>query len=53
MVRLGIGLYGAGSSVGIAPLEEVISWKCAVSQVSDLKPTILWVLELPSLPKGQ
>ena len=38
MVRLGIGLYGAGNYEGIAPLEEVISWKCTVSQVSDLKP---------------
>ncbi|HCP40527.1 MAG TPA: alanine racemase, partial [Cryomorphaceae bacterium] len=38
MVRLGIGLYGAGSYEAIAPLEEVISWKCKVSQVNDLKP---------------
>ena len=32
MVRLGIGLYGAGAYQGIEPLEEVIAWKCKVSQ---------------------
>ncbi len=37
MVRLGIGLYGAGTYKGIEPLEEVISWKCKVSQVSTLE----------------
>ena len=37
MVRLGIGLYGVGSYQGIAPLEEVIQWKCRVSQVGAVK----------------
>ncbi|MEC8459066.1 MAG: alanine racemase [Bacteroidota bacterium] len=37
MVRLGIGLYGVGTYQGIEPLEEVIAWKCKVSQVSHIE----------------
>jgi alanine racemase len=37
MVRLGIGLYGAGAYQGIEPLEEVIAWKCKVSQVTQIE----------------
>jgi alanine racemase len=37
MVRLGIGLYGAGTYQGIEPLEEVISWKCKVSQITHIE----------------
>ena len=38
MVRLGIGLYGVGQYQGIAGLEEVLQWKCKISQVKTLKP---------------
>jgi len=38
MVRLGIGLYGVGQYQGIAGLEEVLQWKCKISQVNTLKP---------------
>ena len=37
MVRLGIGLYGPGAYQGIEPLEEVIAWKCKVSQVTHIE----------------
>ncbi len=38
MVRLGIGLYGVGSYPGVAGLEEVLHWKCRISQVSVAEP---------------
>ena len=38
MVRLGIGIYGIGTYEGIAPLEEVISWRCKVSQLGEVAP---------------
>ena len=38
MVRLGLGLYGLGSYAGIDRLEEVLTWKCTVSQVGVLEP---------------
>jgi alanine racemase len=37
MVRLGIGLYGVGAYTGVAPLEEVIQWKCRISQVGEVE----------------
>lgn len=36
MVRLGLGLYGVGHYPGVAALEEVLQWKCRISQVSPL-----------------
>ena len=36
MVRLGIGLYGLGIYHGMEPLEEVVQWKCRISQVGEL-----------------
>ena len=39
MVRLGIGLYGAGAYEGIEPLEDG-AWKCRVSQVTHMKKVI-------------
>jgi alanine racemase len=38
MVRLGLGLYGLGTYDGIDRLEEVLAWKCTVSQVGVLQP---------------
>ena len=38
MVRLGLGLYGLGTYDGIDRLEEVLAWKCTVSQVGVLHP---------------
>jgi alanine racemase len=38
MVRLGLGLYGLGTYEGIDRLEEVLAWKCTVSQVGVLQP---------------
>ena len=38
MVRLGLGLYGLGTYDGIDRLEEVLAWKCTVSQVGMLQP---------------
>ncbi len=38
MVRLGLGLYGLGNYDGIDRLEEVLAWKCTVSQVGVLQP---------------
>ena len=38
MVRLGLGLYGVGIYSGVAALEEVLSWKCKISQVGSLSP---------------
>ena len=38
MVRLGLGLYGLGTYDGIGRLEEVLAWKCTVSQVGVLQP---------------
>ena len=38
MVRLGLGLYGLGTYDGIDRLEEVLAWKCMVSQVGVLQP---------------
>ena len=38
MVRLGIGLYGLGAYEGMEPLEEVVQWKCRISQVGDVLP---------------
>ena len=38
MVRLGIGLYGIGQYPGIAGLEEVLQWKCKISQIGKLQP---------------
>ena len=38
MVRLGIGLYGLGTYEGMEPVEEVVQWKCRISQVGELLP---------------
>jgi len=38
MVRLGIGLYGVGHYSGIEILEEVLSWRCKISQIATLQP---------------
>jgi alanine racemase len=38
MVRLGIGLYGLGAYEGMEPLEEVVQWKCRISQVGEVLP---------------
>ena len=38
MVRLGLGLYGLGTYEGMDRLEEVLAWKCTVSQVGVLQP---------------
>ena len=38
MVRLGIGLYGLGTYQGMEPLEEVVQWKCRISQVGEVLP---------------
>jgi alanine racemase len=38
MVRLGLGLYGVGSYDGLAALEEVVHWKCRISQIGTLLP---------------
>ncbi len=38
MVRLGLGLYGVGQYPGVQRLEEVLQWKCRISQVGQLLP---------------
>jgi alanine racemase len=38
MVRLGLGLYGVGAYGGVSALEEVLSWKCKISQIGSLSP---------------
>ncbi len=45
MVRLGLGLYGLGTYDGIDRLEEVLAWKCTVSQVGVLQTPIGWAFE--------
>lgn len=37
MVRLGLGLYGVGVYGGVSALEEVLSWKCKISQIGSLR----------------